>query len=66
MAKNTGKNSFLFWGVTNVISDGDIDPNYMMKQQFADSPFHQALQCWALLNQEQPILHVDIHGKMDR
>ena len=56
----------MFWGVTNLINDGDVDPNYLMKKHFVNSPFHQALHYWAIMNKELPLLHVDIHGKMDR
>jgi hypothetical protein len=66
LARGTGKNSYLFWGVSSVISDTDIDPNYLLKQHFRDHPFHQALHNWAYLNSELPLLHIDIHGKMDR
>ncbi len=30
------------------------------------SPFHRVLHAWALQNEGIPLLHVDIHGKMDR
>jgi hypothetical protein len=30
------------------------------------SPFHRLLHAWAFANIGTPLLHVDIHGKMDR
>jgi hypothetical protein len=66
MAKSTGNNSFIFWGATNLISDTDIDPNYLLPKMFADNPFHQSLHKWANINPERPLFHVDIHGKCDR
>ena len=33
---------------------------------FKKNPFHQSLHYWALKNQGKEILHVDIHGKMNR
>lgn len=43
-----------------------MDPNYLLKQHFSKSPFHQSLHHWALKSQGRPLLHVDIHGKLDR
>ena len=65
-AKSTGNNSYLVWGVTNVVNEEDIDPNYLLEKHFKYSPFHQALHQWALINQGYPLFHVDIHGKMNR
>ncbi len=65
-AKATGKNSFMFWGVSSVVNEQDMDPNYLLKQHFPKSPFHQSLHHWVLKSQGRPLLHVDIHGKLDR
>ena len=66
MAKYTGKNSFLVWGVSNNINNTDKDPNYLLKEHFPNHPFHQALHHWALMNQELPLFHIDVHGKLNR
>jgi len=31
-----------------------------------ESPFHQILHQFQVLNKDIPLFHVDIHGKMDR
>jgi hypothetical protein len=56
----------MVWGVSSVISEKDLDPNYLLLKHFSESPFHQSLHYWAMANQEIPLFHVDIHGKMDR
>ena len=33
---------------------------------WGDSPFHQSLHFWALKHSKVPILHVDVHGKLNR
>ena len=38
----------------------------MLEEHFGESPFHQALHYWARASRDQPLLHVDIHGKTDR
>jgi hypothetical protein len=43
-----------------------MDPNYLLKSMWADSPFHQSLHFWALKHSKVPILHVDVHGKLNR
>lgn len=43
-----------------------MDPNYLLPKMFEKNPFHRSLHYWALKNQGKPILHVDIHGKMNR
>lgn len=49
-----------------MISEQDTDPNYLLKKHFPHHPFHQSLHNWASKNEGRPILHVDIHGKMNR
>ena len=56
----------MVWGVSSVINEKDLDPNYLLLKHFPESPFHQSLHYWALVNKEFPLFHVDIHGKMDR
>lgn len=43
-----------------------MDPNYLLPNMLSDSQFHQSLHKWALKNENIPILHVDIHGKLNR
>ena len=33
---------------------------------FPESNFHQILHAWALKHEGKPILHIDIHGKLNR
>ncbi len=33
---------------------------------FEKNPFHQSLHHWATINKNKPLLHVDVHGKMNR
>ncbi len=59
--------SVCVWKTSHVIDDNDIDPNYLLASNQAQSPFHQALHAFSLrFPPEVPLLHVDIHGKMDR
>jgi hypothetical protein len=37
-----------------------------MTKHFELSPFHHCLHNWATKGLGKPLLHVDIHGKMDR
>lgn len=37
-----------------------------MADRVSESPFHKVLHAWASANAGRPLLHVDIHGKMDR
>jgi len=32
---------------------------------FSKSPFHQSLHYWTNRNIEKPLLHIDVHGKLD-
>lgn len=38
----------------------------MLEDMFKDSQFHQSLHAWGLRHPNRPILHVDIHGKLNR
>lgn len=56
----------MVWGKSSVIDESDLDPNYLLEEMLAGSPFHQSLHFWALKHQKAPILHVDVHGKLNR
>jgi len=56
----------MFWGKSSVVDESDLDPNYLMKKHFELSPFHNCLHNWASKGLGKPLMHVDIHGKMDR
>ena len=43
-----------------------MDPNYLLADMLKDSQFHQSLHAWGLKNQNMPLMHVDIHGKLNR
>ena len=43
-----------------------MDPNYLLSNRVQDSPFHRVLHAWAIQNTGKPLLHIDIHGKLDR
>ena len=66
LARNVLNSSFIFWGTEEDEKNPDRDPNFMLEEYFPESPFHQALHYWARASREQPLLHVDIHGKADR
>ena len=54
------------WACDHQLNDYDLDPNYLLKDRVSESPFHRMLHAWALGNQGKPLMHIDIHGKMDR
>ena len=54
------------WASDHQLNDYDIDPNYLLKERVVESPFHRMLHAWALENHGKPLMHIDIHGKMDR
>ena len=66
IARNTGPNAFLCWGVTSILDEDEHDPNYMLESHFKSSPFHQCLHHWAASNPELPLLHIDLHGKLNQ
>lgn len=63
---NLGAGSFCVWSKDHKLNDADEDPNYLLFGRESRSPFHRMLHAWILANPGQPLLHVDIHGKMDR
>jgi len=48
------------------LNDNDLDANYLLSGKEAESPFHRMVHAWALGNAAKPLMHIDIHGKMDR
>lgn len=56
----------MVWGKSSKIDEIDIDPNYLLEEMFSTSQFHLCLHAWALRNEGLPILHVDVHGKLNR
>ncbi len=68
LAKFAGYQSFCIWGRTKNTEplENDLDPNYLLPEMFAESPFHQCLHKWIEINGNKPLMHLDIHGKKDR
>lgn len=58
--------SFCVWNHTKVLSHKELDPNYMIDSKLSISPFHQALHALQAKNPSIPLMHIDIHGKVDR
>ncbi len=54
------------WAPDHKLNDHDVDPHYLLSNNLSHSPFHRMLHAWALANHEKPLVHIDIHGKMDR
>jgi hypothetical protein len=64
--KKSAPGSYCVWSSSHKFNDTDLDPNYLLAGGVAESPFHRMLHAWALGNQGKPLMHIDIHGKMDR
>ena len=62
--KNLG--SYCVWATNHQLNEIDQDPNYLIADHVSESPFHRMLHAWASANAGTPLMHVDIHGKMDR
>ncbi len=60
--------TFVIWNCRTAVplDASNLDPNYLLQSQFASSPWHQALLGWQHLHSGQPLLHIDVHGKVDR
>ena len=62
--------SFMVWNFKTARKKdpSNTDPNYLFKQQFANSPWNRMLHEWRdkYQHKEPFLLHVDIHGKMER
>eukprot|EP01064_Diplonema_japonicum_P039013 TRINITY_DN966_c3_g1_i1.p1 TRINITY_DN966_c3_g1~~TRINITY_DN966_c3_g1_i1.p1 ORF type:complete len:399 (+),score=56.48 TRINITY_DN966_c3_g1_i1:69-1199(+) len=70
LSKHMGTSSFIIWNPDTAVSQDpmNLDPNYLTASDFKKSPWHKALLKWkdAFQRTNLPILHIDIHGKMDR
>jgi hypothetical protein len=58
--------SFMVWNKDKKFSKSDLDPNYLMVKHFKKSPFHCGLHRFWKDYKGLPLLHIDVHGKMDR
>ena len=63
--------SVMIWNRIAGPGRGRLDPNYLVRSQFASSPWHRALHRWALKVGaggpglgDIPLFHVDLHGKV--
>ncbi|KAF0984302.1 hypothetical protein FDP41_007479 [Naegleria fowleri] len=65
---NSLEGSFVVWNMKTVHEEDSshIDPNYLMPEQYSLSPFHLFLHKFKKLYNGIPMLHVDIHGKVNR
>ncbi len=54
------------WSKENKLNKHDLDPNYMQDSKKPFSPFHQSLHALQMKNKDLPLMHVDIHGKVNR
>eukprot|EP01063_Lacrimia_lanifica_P040899 TRINITY_DN9423_c0_g1_i1.p1 TRINITY_DN9423_c0_g1~~TRINITY_DN9423_c0_g1_i1.p1 ORF type:complete len:439 (+),score=153.72 TRINITY_DN9423_c0_g1_i1:113-1429(+) len=65
-----GSTSYLIWNCATAKKQdaSNLDPNYLIEADFPNSPWHQALVKWKALFADTgiPLLHVDLHGKLDR
>lgn len=62
--------SFIVWNYKTArkYDSRNLDPNYLLKSEWVDCPFHTALLKFRAKFKERgiPCLHVDFHGKRDR
>lgn len=60
--------SIITWDPRAVYEKENLDPNYLSLTNIDKSPFHQAIHRFIEEYKESktPLLHIDIHGKMDR
>lgn len=65
-AQTKSMGSFCFWSKDHKLNETDLDPNYLQTPNLNESPFHQILHKFCVINKDLPIFHVDVHGKMDR
>ena len=66
MLEKKKPNSFMVWGKYSKAEEKDFDPNYLLEEMFPHSQFHLSLHAWALKNEGFPLMHVDVHGKLNR
>lgn len=64
--KSKQKGSFCIWNKESPLKSSKLDPNYLTSKHFASSAFHCALHRFVSTFPDQPLLHVDLHGKVDR
>lgn len=59
--------SFCVWEKSNAEENlaSRLDPNFLVETQFPDCPFHRGLHSFIYKHPNEPLLHVDIHGKTD-
>ena len=62
--------SFMVWNCATAVKQdvANLDPNYLIEPDFAASPWHSTLKAWkaAFAETNIPLLHIDLHGKLDR
>ena len=62
--------SFMVWNhkTAKKKDSQNLDPNYLTAEQQPRSPWHRALCRFKQRHvaQQQPLFHIDVHGKMDR
>jgi len=60
--------SFIFWDPRAKYHSHNLDPNKLSQQNLEKSPFHLAIHyfCEHFRSQNVPIMHIDLHGKLDR
>lgn len=61
-----GVGSFCIWQHDTPLRAGNLDPNYLRRKHFASSPFHCALHAFTQKFENKPVLHIDLHGKVNR
>eukprot|EP00002_Diphylleia_rotans_P001219 TRINITY_DN10684_c0_g1_i1.p1 TRINITY_DN10684_c0_g1~~TRINITY_DN10684_c0_g1_i1.p1 ORF type:complete len:521 (-),score=88.29 TRINITY_DN10684_c0_g1_i1:234-1796(-) len=59
---------FMIWNLftARTAHRENLDPNYLTKSQLSQSPWHEILIKFRARFPKGPLMHVDIHGKMDR
>ena len=65
-----GSTSFVVWNCATARKQdpANLDPNYLPLEDLERSPWHRALKRWrdTFAGTGVPLLHIDVHGKMDR
>ncbi len=64
--KEGGGGSFCVWERNTPLRASNLDPNYLKSESLANSDFHCALHHFARKFKRKPLLHIDIHGKVNR
>jgi len=58
--------AIMIWNRASGHKKMNLDPNYLVKKQYRESPWHAMLHQWISNNKsldDRPLFHVDIHGK---